>query len=195
MSHAWKHLLLSIDCKETPMPKQMSALEMSNLSRFSLLPHLCIHLLKSPDTALYNLCGLPACCWTWKFHPWGLGWICTILSWISSHFISVLKFQLSDEGRLFPCIFRSSVWLLGVLEEIKRASAYCTYRSNRTSTALSKKSLGGQSGNGVLSRFRHVHSYLHSAIPSVIHLPLPAKSLFSDWWITESSAASFFTTL
>jgi len=58
MSLAQKHLLLSIEYKESPMPKQTSVLGMSNLSRFSLPSHLCICLLKSADRALYTLCGL-----------------------------------------------------------------------------------------------------------------------------------------
>lgn len=164
------------------------------ISRFSLISHLCICLLKSPDTALYTLWGLPPCCWAWKLHPWGLGQICIVLSELV-HILQVHWNSNSEEGRLFPCIFRSCVCLLGVFKEIKRSSAYWPYRSSRTSTAQSKKSFGGQSGNGVLSHFRHVLSYLQSGIPSEIHLPLPAKSLFSDWRRTESSASSLFTTL
>lgn len=54
MSHTQKYLLLSIDYKEHAMPKQMSALVMSNLSRFSVLSHL-VFTFKSLLTQFYTL--------------------------------------------------------------------------------------------------------------------------------------------
>lgn len=123
MSHAQKHLLFFIDCKDSPIPKQMSALGMSNLSQFTLLSHFCICLLKSPDTALYTLWS-SSLLLNLKISPMRIWSNLHCSVWIILHFISVLKFQQSDEGRLFPCIFRSTVCLLGVLREIKRASVH-----------------------------------------------------------------------
>lgn len=189
MSHAQKHLFFFIDCKNSPIPKQTSALGISNLSQFTLLCHFCICLLKSPDTALYILWS-SSLLMNLKVSPIRTGSNLHCSVWIILHFISVLKFQQSDEGRLFPCIFGSTVCLL-VPKEIKRASVYCPYRSSRMNIAQSEKSLGGQSGNGILPHLRHLCSYLRSCIPSVIHFPLPAKSLFSAWWRAKSSASSF----
>lgn len=152
-------------------------------SRF-ILSHLCIYLLNSPDIALWTLCvQLTA---ELELSPMKMRFNLHCPVWTSSHFIHVLKFQLSDDGRLWQCIFRSGAFLLGVLKEIKKASVYCPYTSERTN-AVQEISWWAK-WNRILSHFRYVHSYLHSGIPSVIYLPLAAKSFFSD-------SSSFFTTL
>lgn len=132
MTHTQKHLFFSIRYKPEATH---AALEISNLTIFSLLSDLCSCLLKTPDTThLYTLFSFflnYVLLLNLKISPTSTGLnlksllrIYVIMNWLSSH---VLKSLLSDEGRLFPSVLTlwrqrkswtlSSVHLLGVLNQ------------------------------------------------------------------------------
>lgn len=122
MTHTQKHLFFSIRYKPEATH---AALEISNLTIFSLLSDLCSCLLKTPDTThLYTLFSFflnYVLLLNLKISPTSTGLnlksllrIYVIMNWLSSH---VLKSLLSDEGRLFPSVLRFSVHLLGVLNQ------------------------------------------------------------------------------